>query len=568
MNPLMEQLEDLKNQLTLKKEARKRLSPNDFKTIEENEDFRKFVSLKYGVPSENTVELLYYVLTDGKDSLCRCGDKKKFYRYSDGHHSTCGKKECIDLNRRDNYAKTVKDRYGVNHASQLKTTIRAREETMIKKYGVKHNWSGDLRKTSEDSMLSKYGVKHALQNESLKKKRNETTIKNHGTLNMLGLSKTISTNMKLYGFDNASKNSEIIDKIKTSNLKKSTEIASNKLSKFNIVISSYNSKQQKYSLVCNTCGKEFESPGCSVNVKLRRNLNPCIFCNPTIKQDGTSNLEKEIFDFIKDTIDVANVKFNDRVEVPTFELDVYFPEKKKAIEINGVYWHSEMEKSPNYHVLKNKAITAKGINVKHIWEDSWNLKKPIVKSMITNWLNLNNTIYARKCECKKINNSDAFVFCEQNHLKGGKNSSVAYGLFNGDEIVSVMTFIKIKNNWVLDRLCFKLGLNVVGGASKMFSRFVRDESPNKISTWADCDLTPDPNKSIYAKLGFQVVQWTPSYSWVVSGVRTNRQKFTKDKLVKIGNPPEKSEVEIMHDLGFYRTFETGNWKFEWQANQK
>lgn len=566
MKPLAERLNSLKDHLLNKKNSNKRLSNIDYSIIIDDVELHDYLCSRYKVNRENITELLYCALTDELDSICECGDKKKFYRYSDGYHSSCGKNECINRNRTKNYKKTVRSKYGVDHASQLKSTIKTRENTMLTKYGIKHNWSGELRQTSENTMLGKYGVKHALQNKSLKEKRNATTIAKHGTLNMLGLDKTKSTNIAKYGYENASKNQEIIDKIKRANFKNSAEEASIKLAKFNISILKYVSKQQKYLLTCNKCGNTFESPGCSVNVRLRKGDDPCIYCNPTVRNTGTSTLELEVFEFIREIVPEQEVEFNNRTMVTGYELDMYFPKLKKAIEINGVYWHSEMEKSKNYHVDKNTAILNNGISIKHIWEDSWNLKKSIVKSMIMSWLNLTRKIYARNCGCYEIANSQAFSFCEENHLKGGKNTTISYGLFNNDELVAVMTFLKIKNDWILDRLCYKFGVSVIGGASKLFKHFVRSVNPKKISTWADCDLTPDPNNSVYSRLGFTCTKWTPSYSWVVSGVRVNRQQFTKTKLVKNGQSSAKTEVEIMHNNGFYRTFETGNWKFEWKAS--
>lgn len=563
MKPLEQRLTDLKESLIAKKQNNIRLSNKDFKTINTDTELLKFAMNKYSVSEPNITELLYCILTDGIDSTCSCGSKKLFYRYSDGYHSTCGEKKCIDLSRRTNYENTVRSKYGVSHASKLKSTMQKHEQTMLVKYGVKHNWSGKLRQTSETTMIKRYGTKHALQNDELLKKQKTTTLKNHGTLNMFGLTKTLTTNLIRFGFENPSKSKEIIDKIRKSNSQKSTTTAIQKLAKHQITLIDYVPTKQLYSLKCDKCGNSFNSPGCSVNSKLRMNLDPCVFCNPTSNKNS-SLLEQEIFDFIRDNYSSNFIQFNDRSVLPKLELDVYLPNLKKAIEVNGVYWHSEMEKSTNYHIEKNKVAIANGIDIKHVWEDSWNLRKPIVKSMILNWLNLCEVIYARTCTCSKIDGKTAFSFCEDNHLKGGKNSTVAYGLNKNDQLLAVMTFIKVKEKWILDRLCYRKGIKITGGASKMFKRFIDENRPSIVTTWADCDFTPDPNRSVYKKLGFQCTRWSPSYSWVISGVRMNRQKFIKSKLIKMGHSPKKTEIEIMHDEGFYRTFETGNWKFEWK----
>ena len=57
-----------------------------------------------------------------------------------------------------------------------------------------------------------------------------------------------------------------------------------------------------------------------------------------------------------------------------------------------------------------------------------------------------------------------------------------------------------------------------------------------------------------------------SYSWVIDGVRLNRTNFMKHKLVKEGFSKDLTETEIMQSQGYYRTFECGNWRFEYLSN--
>lgn len=67
------------------------------------------------------------------------------------------------------------------------------------------------------------------------------------------------------------------------------------------------------------------------------------------EQSGTSFEEKEVLDFIN-SIYSGKVINNDRDTISPKELDIYIPEKKFAIEYNGLFWHSEKK-------VKNSLIT-------------------------------------------------------------------------------------------------------------------------------------------------------------------------------------------------------------------
>jgi len=536
-----------------------------------NRDFvlREKIANRYELnPNDSAQLLLYMLLIDGHDSKCMCGKPKQFYRYCSGLKKTCGDKKCIDASRNESYLKTAKIRFDGKHHTQLQSTKNSAKQTMLKLYGVDHNWKGKLRETGEKTMIQKYGSKHALQNKDLLKKRNETTIARFGSLDFFGSKSAKITNLQRYGFENPAKSTKIIAKIKETNRKTADLQAQKKLEIYKISMVKYLPEQQRYVLHCNKCGNTFEGAGCTINSKLRIGSDPCVFCNPTPKYYGTSDLEKELFNFIKDNAEKQmTLSFHDRSIIPGLELDVYFPSLKVAIEINGIYWHSEMEKEHDYHTKKTKESLNLGIKVYHIWEDDWKNKNEIVKSIILNIMGKSKPVQARKCTCLEINTTDAFEFCEKHHLMGGKKSSIAIGLFHEGNLVGTMTFRKNKGSgYEIDRMCFTCGVRVLGGASKMLKKFVDLYRPSEILTMADANLTPDPNSAVYSKIGLNLIGWTKSYNWVVDGIRQNRHRFMKSKLVKNGADPNLSETQIMHNAGHYRTFECGNWKYGMKFN--
>lgn len=95
-------------------------------------------------------------------------------------------------------------------------------------------------------------------------------------------------------------------------------------------------------------------------------------------------------------------------------------------------------------------------------------------------------IYARNTELRDLSGRkhrpQVQRFLEDNHLQGkSRGNTVAYGLFHGGELVQLMTFGKPRFNrnfeWELIRECSRKNTQVVGGASKLFKRFVTDQAP-------------------------------------------------------------------------------------------
>jgi very-short-patch-repair endonuclease len=69
-----------------------------------------------------------------------------------------------------------------------------------------------------------------------------------------------------------------------------------------------------------------------------------------------------------------DIKFieNDRNILDGLELDFYIPDKNLAIEVNGIYWHSEeMGKDKLYHLNKTIECEKKRVNLIHIFESEF-----------------------------------------------------------------------------------------------------------------------------------------------------------------------------------------------------
>jgi len=232
-------------------------------------------------------------------------------------------------------------------------------------------------------------------------------------------------------------------------------------------------------------------------------------------------------DFVKNNIsyDVFNNVFN---IIPSFELDIYIPELKLSFEFNGIWWHNELYKDKNYHLNKTELCEKNGIQLIHIYEDDWLYKQDIVKSMILNKLGKTpNKIYAKKCEIREItDNKLVREFLDKNHIQGYIRSSIKIGLFYEDELVSLMIFIKRKNNYELLRFCNKLNTNVVEGGNILFKYFIKKFNPKMIITYVDRSWS---NGNLYKQLGFEYKGKTdPNYYYYdLKMNKYNRLNFKK-----------------------------------------
>lgn len=252
---------------------------------------------------------------------------------------------------------------------------------------------------------------------------------------------------------------------------------------------------------------------------------------------------------------------NTRKIVKGHEIDVYLPEYKLGIEVNGVYWHCDENKTKDYHYNKTLACKKEGITLLHVWDYEVRNKLPIILSMIRARVGKNKRVYARKCEVVSLDTKEARAFLDVTHIQGADRSSIYLGLKHKDDLVMVMSFSKPRfdseGDWELVRLSSKRGLTVVGGASRMLSAF-RKQHVGSIVSYANLRYSQG---GVYRELGFAYAHKTsPNYAWIKGSLRYSRYQTQKHKLGSIlANFNEcESESENMRRHGFLRVFDCGN----------
>lgn len=292
-------------------------------------------------------------------------------------------------------------------------------------------------------------------------------------------------------------------------------------------------------------------------------IDYCIKHNFSIRQRSNYSLtELDICKFL----DSLNVKYeHSNWSVIKKELDIYIPDKKLAIEIDGLYWHSYHPSSTRAenkarHIEKTRLAQEQGIELLHITDWEWTNKNDIVKSIIKSKLGLNDRIFARNCELRIVKAHDEKKFLNDYHLQGYIPSKLAIGLYFNNELVSLMSIGKTRFSNLADyeilRFCTKSNLTVVGGGSKILKE-IRKNYPILVTY---CDLSKS-NGNGYVQMGFTHIKDTgPGYFWTDGDNVISRFKAQKNQLKKwLKNYDNKlSESENMFASKYRRFHDCGN----------
>lgn len=331
-----------------------------------------------------------------------------------------------------------------------------------------------------------------------------------------------------------------------------------------------------------SCGRQRKIPGFALRT---RGIQQCGHKNRLIDLTGqhdekSCNIGIEVCNEIKSLIDEDSIKIHDKTVLKSLnqELDFCIPEKKLAIEVDGSYWHSQKLKDPKYHQNKSLECLNAGVRLIHIFEYEWiqDETREKIKQLLRNALSSNiKTVYARKCYIKEIDTDIEKEFLSRYHLQGYASSSIKYGLYSqqDDELISIMTFGASRFNnqyqYELIRYCNKPQIRVIGGAEKLFKRFIKDHNPEQIISY--CSMSKFSG-GVYSRLGFDRADrfiTEPNYVWVPYNFSNDKTVLTRyqtqiKKLKDQGlDVYGHTEDEIMQNRGYFKIYDSGNMRFVW-----
>jgi len=556
-----------------------------------NEEFETERKFHFHIKKHNITNEEYYTKYEHieKKQCKTCGDPTPFVRNK--YRKYCSKScACSAANKQGRIS--IKEKYGVDNVSQIPGVSDKVKQTKKERYG---NETYNNMEKNVQTCLNKYGVEHVSQSQEIRKrikesiskvnqvkageKRKNTVQKKYGkkfiSQTSVWKKSNIQNSLLKYGETHPLKNKEVLKNAQAklqerygvinisqldSTKEKVKQTFFNKRKKA-LELANFDDKIISYptnfsvEMQCITCKKNYIVNIGFLSQRNKFDVTLCTNCNPV---NTGSDLQNRFVLFIESlgfTI-IKNYRFDENSK---HEIDIFIPEKNIGLEINGIFWHSEVYKHSNYHKEKTKLASKNGVQLIHLWEDDLKFKKELVESRIKAILGLNQTLYARKTKVKFIDKNLSKEFFDKFHLHGNVRNTLSIGLFYDEELISSISLRKKKtpDEYEISRYATKSGFGVIGGFAKMLKFISNELKPINIFTYYDLDWKQDNN--VYENNNFVFVKETqPQYHWVVGGKRENRLKFTKKNLVREGFDENKTEVQIMHDRGYYRIFNAGN----------
>lgn len=438
--------------------------------------------------------------------------------------------------------------------------INKRKETYEKKTGFQHFMKNpenvehifnqrdekDIQKRKEKTNLQRYGVKCLLSDSYFRQKISKKYYKANGVYHW-SQTEEGKKHLREIGLRKHNKNREKILKALDIELHDSE----------------YINAHHQHVWLCKNCNNEFKT--CWNNIQQG-------FLCPTcyIRNGGTSIAETEIFNYIQSILPDDLILKNYKKLIYPYELDILIPNKKLAIEHNGLLWHSNSinhnRVDKYYHLTKTNECKKHGIKLLHIFEDEWIYKKDIVKNRISHILGVNMTkkINGRDCVIKEIDSRLKNDFLTKYHIQGIDISKINLGGFYNDELVAVMTFSRgniskgskvIEGVWELNRFCTNYNYHIPGIAGKLLKYFQRNYKWNKIFSYADLRWS---DGNLYKALNFNLDYYTQPNYWYIKGYnRIHRFNLRKSK----NDPTDIPEKLLRLKEGYRILYDCGSIKF-------
>jgi very-short-patch-repair endonuclease len=432
-----------------------------------------------------------------------------------------------------------------NHTVRKKT-----EQTCMQRYGASTNLSTLANQAKQQQTnLKRYGVTNAAQSDVVKAKIKQAHEKNWGVTNAskcdIVKEKITQTHQTRYSRKRASQqhiDPHIID------LKNNRELM---LHWFQDL------KMPVYEIAerLGVCSSQL-----CVHFKTNLGID--------ISRHMVSRTEREVQDYVSSLVEC---EFNNRAIIAPKELDIVIPSHQLAIEVDGLAWHTELRgKSPRYHWHKAQLCRQQGWRLINILDIEWQQKPELTQSRIRSVLGLNQRLAARKCQVVQLTHHQADQFLQTNHSQGGCASSVRLGLMHQDQLVAVLTMGRSRfdrgQQWELIRYASAVGINVQGGAGKLWHHFVQQWNPKSVISYCDARLN---RGNLYAQLGFTWQRNNGPNYWYTYQYRTweSRMRYQKHKLAGVLEhfDPNQTEWANMQAHGWDRYWDCGSSVWLWTA---
>lgn len=303
---------------------------------------------------------------------------------------------------------------------------------------------------------------------------------------------------------------------------------------------------------------------------------------------GTSHIEQKLYNAIL----CLNPTATNRKIINGIEADIVV--NKLAIEVNGLYWHSEASGKPStYHRDKTKKFQDNEYQLIHIWEDQLHNQPFQVLSMIAHKLHATDKLneacsnygipvpnkkitekeHARSLTLKTINNTEAATFLNNHHIQGTIVSTINLALVDNDGDIRALLGVRSpqhnsrtnrNHRWEITR--YATCGNIRGGFSRLLAHIknkVRDIDPNA-TQWVTFSSHDISQGDLYKNNGFtQDGEVSPNYWYSGGKIRNKRASKESYQKKRFRDDPtllwDESWTEHQAALanGLYRIYDSG-----------
>lgn len=266
-----------------------------------------------------------YCLEEGKETILNI----PYYRYIKSRKivskDCC--KNCIPKKVRDSNLKV----YGVENTFQLEEIKEKSKKTQLEKYGMLYSKTVERKEKIKETNLNKYGVENPMQSNIIKEKAKKTNLKKYGVENVFQSreikEKIKNTISEKYGngrkLENISQSTHYKIKIKETSMKK-------------FKVPHLLMSKEVRDKIKETNIKKFGFDVATKNPKVLQKILDTMENNGTVK---TSKQQIEFFNTLKEY--GYECYLNYRYSNLFLDIAIFINEEKINIECDGLYWHTK-----------------------------------------------------------------------------------------------------------------------------------------------------------------------------------------------------------------------------------
>lgn len=274
--------------------------------------------------------------------------------------------------------------------------------------------------------------------------------------------------------------------------------------------------------------------------------------------------EREVAEFVSQFVPVET-SYRDIPGV--FEVDVFAPEQKVAIEFNGLYWHREAVAGKSKHFQKSLSCSEAGVALIYVWEDDWRDRPETVKRMILRKLGKSQEerLNARQLERCEVSSREAREFLEEFHIQGPTGGSFRAGLRDSQGGLRALLVLRKKPSGGMELVRFATHGIVRGGFSRLFKFAVQETGADLITTFSDTGVS---DGELYRKAGFRKDgEIPPDYKYVFRDRREHKFNFRKKRFredPELQYSEGLTEGELAALNGLHRIYDSGKIRWVWE----